>query len=60
MIDSRWVCKLTDFGTQRFKSVYDMDEETIGAHAYYARKIYIYDYRELSKNVVISFVTVHH
>ena len=54
------MCKITDFGTQRFKSVYDMDEETIGAHAYYARKIYIYDYRELSKNVVISFVTVHH
>ena len=38
VIDSRWVCKLTDFGTHRWKNLHDISEESLGEHAYYARE----------------------
>ncbi|WAR01748.1 GCY21-like protein [Mya arenaria] len=37
VIDSRWVCKLTDFGIERLKPEADSSEEVIGEHAFYAR-----------------------
>ncbi|XP_060604135.1 atrial natriuretic peptide receptor 1-like [Ruditapes philippinarum] len=36
VIDNRWVCKLTDFGTQRLKPA-DESVDTFGEHAFYAR-----------------------
>ncbi|KAL4224656.1 hypothetical protein ACF0H5_015353 [Mactra antiquata] len=35
VIDSRWVCKLTDFGVRKLKSIQD-SEDMLGEHAFYA------------------------
>ena len=37
VIDSRWVCKLTDFGLQKLKTPLHLQVEEIGEHAAYAR-----------------------
>jgi len=38
MIDSRWVCKLTDFGSQKLSSSQDVSINTLGRDVYYSRK----------------------
>ena len=37
VIDSRWVCKLTDFGIEKLKTPLHIQSEEIGDHAAYAR-----------------------
>jgi len=42
VIDSRWVCKLTDFGAQRLQPDPETLEHALGEHAYYASKGNVY------------------
>lgn len=36
VIDTRWVCKLTDFGIQKFRAIQN-SEEMLGEHSFYSR-----------------------
>ena len=42
VIDSRWVCKLTDFGLQKVKTPLHLQVEEIGEHAAYARMYHMH------------------
>ena len=42
VIDSRWVCKLTDFGLQKLKTPLHLQVEEIGEHAAYARMYHMH------------------